>query len=118
CGQCGHSCLGGTCSGGKCQAVQIYKGKDFLPESFTLDSTYIYFKRSKPGDVIVLARMTKDSGQLTDLTSVDEGHERVALVNGVLYWAKGDVVKGCSAPSCSTPVVIPNQIEAHKATAN
>jgi hypothetical protein len=118
CGQCGHSCLGGVCTGGKCEAVQIYKGKDFLPESFTTDGSYIYFKRSKPGDVIVLARMTKDGGQVTDLTSVDEGFERVALVNGILYWARGDVIKGCAAPSCSSPVVIPNQPEAHKATAN
>jgi hypothetical protein len=68
--------------------------------------------------VTVLARMPTDGGQVIDLTSVDEGFERVALVNGVLYWAKDNVIKGCAAPSCSSPVVVPDQTEAHLATAN
>jgi hypothetical protein len=118
CGRCGHSCLGGTCGGGACQPVQIYKGSDFSPESFTVDGSYIYFKRIRSGGIYVLARMPKDGGSIVDLTSVDEGSGRVALANGVLYWAKGNQLSGCSAPACSSPVVIPNQMNASTATAS
>jgi hypothetical protein len=120
CGTCGHSCLGGTCSNGKCQPVQIYNGTDLVPASFTVDGSYIYFKRQKAGNVTVLARMPVDGGQITDLTSVDEGEgsSRVALAGGKLFWAKGDALRGCSAPSCSGSFDVANQTMPELVTAS
>jgi hypothetical protein len=109
CGTCGHSCLGGVCSDGTCKAVQIYKGADFLPNTFALDANYIYFKRQKPGDISVLARMPKAGGEVLDLTSVDEGSSRVAVAGGKIYWGRGAAVEACTAPSCSGRFYIPSQ---------
>jgi hypothetical protein len=118
CGTCGHSCLGGACNGGKCQAAQIYNGSDILPATFALDSAYLYFKHDKGNNVTVVARMPKGGGQIIDLTSVDEGAERVAVFAGKLYWAQGDTVQGCTAPSCSSPFTIMNQPQAALVTTN
>jgi hypothetical protein len=118
CGTCGHSCLGGTCVNNVCQVVNIYTGTDIIPQTLTADSNFLYFKRTKSSGVNVLARMPKGGGQTLDLTSVDEGEDNVALANGLLYWAKGDIIKGCAAPSCTSPFTIPNQMSASNLTAN
>jgi hypothetical protein len=118
CGMCGHSCLGGTCDAGKCQAAQIYNGSDILPTTLALDSNYLYFKRDKGNGVSVVARTPKGGGQIIDLTSLDEGNERVAVVGGKLYWAKDDTLKGCSVPTCSSPFTIMNQTQAALAVTN
>jgi hypothetical protein len=97
---------------------QLYGGSDALPKTLAVDSNYVYFKRTKSAGVNVLSRIPKAGGQPTDLTSVDEGEDGVALANGVLYWAKGDLIKACSAPSCSAPSSIPNQRSASYVTAN
>ena len=44
CGTCGHSCQGGTCSGGKCQVVVVAKNLDSTTGIIGLDSQYLYYK--------------------------------------------------------------------------
>jgi hypothetical protein len=118
CGACGRSCLGGTCKNNVCQATQIYSGTDVLPKTLAVDGQYVYFKRAKSAGVTVVARIPKGGGPSVDLTSVDEGDDNVALANGVLYWGKGDQIKACTAPSCSGPFTISNQVRVSYVTAN
>lgn len=43
CGSCGHDCLGGTCSGGKCQPAVVVPSLGLYSFVFGVDSQYVYY---------------------------------------------------------------------------
>ena len=43
CGNCGHDCLGGTCSGGVCQPVLVTQSTALAPYAMVLSGTTLYF---------------------------------------------------------------------------
>lgn len=43
CGSCGHSCQGGTCSGGLCQPIAMTSGLSGYSFVFGVDSQYVYY---------------------------------------------------------------------------
>ena len=45
CGTCGHDCLGGACSGGKCQPIAITNPLATTPYLLGIDSNYLYYSQ-------------------------------------------------------------------------
>jgi len=50
CGVCGHDCLGGACTGGKCQPV-ILVNEVGSPAAIAVDATHVYWTNNASGDV-------------------------------------------------------------------
>lgn len=49
CGRCGHSCQGGTCASGQCQAVVVARNLDGSTGIVGLDAQYLYYKDNTLG---------------------------------------------------------------------
>jgi hypothetical protein len=102
CGACGHDCLGGECTLGVCQPIEIAnaQGREFI---IAVDADFIYWG----GDGAVVGKKRIDnSGVITQLVPAS-GKEYAyfgALTATTLYWAndwKDNGVRGCALPSCA-----------------
>ncbi len=111
CGRCGHSCLGGTCAGGKCQPVRIGAASDV--RGVALEGDYVYFTSYASGAV---SRVKKDGtdaktlGTTTAAWGIDVGGALVVWASGDTSAAGGGVYRcpkeGC-AGSPSRVIAIP-----------
>jgi hypothetical protein len=50
CGACGHDCLGGACSAGRCEPV-VLANEPGEPGAIAVDATHVYWTNAKTGDV-------------------------------------------------------------------
>jgi hypothetical protein len=92
CGRCGHDCLGGGCSGGRCQPIVLAdKARDAWltsPFGIALDVTHAYFTvngyaRQGEGH---LAKVPKAGGAVVDLRSGETGPLDIALYGQFVIW--------------------------------
>ena len=117
CGSCGHSCLGGTCSAGSCQPVQIYGAGSAY--ALVVDGQFVYFTRDESIGIMALARVGKDGSDPHAITSVNIGSfPKVVVANGVAYWADQQL-RACALPNCSgygNPA--PSQMQVGRAVSN
>jgi hypothetical protein len=86
CGRCGHDCLGGTCSSGQCQPVQLGTDLNNAPIHFVIDATYIYGINAYG----TVTRRLKDGGSPVMLATGDQSPQwpppHVALSGGALFY--------------------------------
>lgn len=111
CGRCGHSCLGGDCSAGKCQPFPLAPGQGQISD-VVLDATYVYFS-SISGDVV--GRVPKAGGVVKTLASAPNVHvaKRVRVNATHVFWANDDfgpgTVSRCPLAGCTgAPTVLAN----------
>ncbi len=69
CGRCGHDCLGGACTKGKCQPVLLASQSNAFKGSVRVDQNYVYY--AGPVDVF---RVDKNGGSSTALTNANDGY--------------------------------------------
>jgi hypothetical protein len=107
CGTCGHDCLGGACTGGKCQPIAIATGQTAV-NGVALDANGIYWTRSGSNSIAgVVATAKLDGTGLTPLSSagVGESDYAPAVGGGYLYFIQtaGSLraVWRCQLPSCN-----------------
>jgi hypothetical protein len=75
CGACFHSCLGGTCTDGRCQAA-VLGGAAGRPYGISLDSEFVYFVDNTGGTVNKVAK----NGDPSTFVSLATGQRGVNLV--------------------------------------
>jgi hypothetical protein len=104
CGACDHSCLGGECVSGTCQAVELAnsKGRLFM---VVVDDDHLYYG----GDGVDVGRMDKDGGNDTILITagadpmMNEYCYDWALTPFAVVWGNDWLqpgVRGCVLPDC------------------
>ena len=104
CGACNHDCMGGTCTSGECNAVEVRSGKGRL-FMVHVDATSIYYG----GDGTDVGRVNKDGSNDTILHKngstlaarefcYDSALTPTAVVWGNDWAAPG--VRGCDRPDC------------------
>jgi len=104
CGHCGRDCLGGQCSMGVCQAVQIFASDAGVnPYDLAQDDAFLYWPDWEHGTVY---RTSKTSSETTleYQNAQGFGTNGIAVDDAALYW--GDWYAGilrCSKTSCSNP---------------
>jgi hypothetical protein len=84
CGDCGHPCLGGTCSGGMCQPVAIATslGNTFN-DIFGIDASNLYYAASESGSVMISAyRIGKAVGSTATAVVTDSPYSSFRGVIG------------------------------------
>ena len=102
CGACGHDCLGGQCTLGVCQPIEIAKSQGRVL-IVAVDDQFIYWA----GDAAVVGKKSIDnSGQSTVLVPASAGEPAYygAIVGQTFYWAndwRDNGVRGCLLPSCA-----------------
>jgi hypothetical protein len=77
CGACGHDCLGGTCSAGKCQPVTLVATG--TPTRLAIDATHVYYVDYNGGGVFSVPKIggtptTLATGQKSVRIAVDATH--------------------------------------------
>lgn len=107
CGRCGHDCLGGSCTGGRCDAVVLAPNLT-TPSGIAVGADDVYFTTYESGTV---QSVKKSGGAVTTLASGEVRARGVAVNAGTLYWANGDFTaddagyKGgiwkCALPACT-----------------
>ena len=114
CGRCGHDCLGGDCTDGKCQYVAL-AGSLGAPEMLALDATNIYVALKRDDTVV---RLAKTGGTVVTLVAGWKNVIGVALSGTTLFWSSdgtlGDAgVSGnfggvwkCTLPACTDKKLI------------
>lgn len=113
CGACGHDCLGGGCSAGRCEPVVI-ANEPGQPMAITVDATHVFWTNATTGDV----RRAPLSGGVAQ--TLFDGPPGVDLGDGLvrsgadIYFTVGDADGGvfrCPATGCGAagpvPVVAP-----------
>jgi hypothetical protein len=84
CGRCGHDCLGGECTEGKCQPYEIAYGQH-LPQKLAVDATHVYWIDHTDG-VGSVRRVAKRGGTV-QILATDQGYPGGLVVSdGKLYW--------------------------------
>lgn len=112
CGRCGHDCLGGTCTAGKCGPVTLASGL-VNPNTIALDAMNVYTTTYGDGRVL---RVAKDGSSTTPLASGMEKSSGVAVAGNVLFWTNADFtfndagawggVFKCTLPACSDRTLV------------
>jgi hypothetical protein len=100
CGACFHSCLGGTCTDGRCQpaVLGVAAGR---PYGIALDSQFVYFTDNTGGTVYRVVK-TGDPSTLVTLATGQRGLNLVAAdpePNGAVYFSRGGDDGGVSKVS-------------------
>ncbi len=88
CGACGHDCLGGVCTGGRCQPVVLGSGYT-NPSAVALSETHVYFREGAQGAGRIL-RIPKGGGAVEVVAQGVSNLVAVALGGGQLYFASGN----------------------------
>jgi len=102
CGRCGHDCLGGGCTLGQCEAIEIEKNQGRLMK-VAVDSQFVYWG----GDGTVIAKKKLDATGTTQELVPAAAHEFAydwALAGLTLYWGndwQDTGVRGCALPDCT-----------------
>jgi hypothetical protein len=100
CGACGHDCLGGACTLGVCQAIEMAANQGSLM-ILALDDQFIYWG----GELAIIGKKRIDnSGMSTVLVPAGEVAYSGVLVGQTLYWAndfRDSGVRGCMLPDCA-----------------
>jgi hypothetical protein len=100
CGRCDHSCLGGTCSGGKCQPVALTTGAS--PRHVALDNTHVFYVDSKNAHV---GQLNKDGSAKVDLAlgGTKNNYPQGLAIDGTnVYWGGIDgVLFRCAIGGCA-----------------
>jgi hypothetical protein len=89
CGQCGHSCLGGTCAAGVCQPVVLASNEE-NPFEIAVDDSHVYWTNYVAGPKGAVRRIPKTGGAPTDF-AIDNGARGLAIANGVVFWTADGV---------------------------
>ena len=113
CGACGHDCLGGVCSAGRCDPV-VMANEPGQPQAIAVDATHVYWTNQLTGDV----RRAPIAGGAAE--TLYDGPPGTDLGDGLVrsgadvYFTIGDADGGvfrCPATGCGTsgprPVVAP-----------
>ncbi len=102
CGRCGHDCLGGECTMGTCQPLELARNQGAVL-AIALDDHFIYWG----GDSSSIAKKSIDnSGTSTELVpaAAKEYAYSLVVVDQTLFWSndwKDNAIRGCALPSCS-----------------
>jgi hypothetical protein len=115
CGRCGHDCLGGTCSAGKCASVVVQGGLS-NPDDLAIDANNVYVTSRENG---VVLRIAKQGGLSTVLANNQIEARGVAVNGSTLFWSNGyfegdgggdDHYNGgvwsCPLPDCATKTLV------------
>lgn len=104
CGGCDHSCLGGTCDSGTCEAVELATGKGRL-FMVLVDEDYLYYG----GDGVDVGRINLDGSNDTILVPAGANNQLrewcydSAITTNSIVWGNDWVqpgVRGCTRPDC------------------
>jgi len=98
CGACGHSCLGGTCSGGKCAPVAIVNGAG-TPYAIAVDATKVYWTDQTLG-VVSSCPIDGCGADGPDEVATIASASEIALDANAVYVSAGTSIRRCSLPSC------------------
>ncbi len=94
CGRCGHSCQGGTCSGGACQPVMLASGQNG-PSGVTVDPTSVYWTNGGSGTgsgSVVKAPL--GGGTPTTLAMGVSYPDGIAVDATSVYWTNSNATQG------------------------
>jgi hypothetical protein len=97
CGQCDHSCCGGACNAGVCEAFELVRGVD-RPKGVTVDDTHVYWT-DPGGSAKMVAKAPKgqhseaDAGIVVLATGL-EGPEELVVHDGYVYWTNSTANNG------------------------
>ncbi len=113
CGRCGHDCVGGACTGGKCQAITLSTGHTNVSDMVS-EGGRLYFTRS--GNNFITGGLFSVKLDGTDLKPHHEvGQNQVcggaAVAKGKLYFlCTGGATRrllSCDLPACAgTPAIV------------
>lgn len=97
CNSCGHSCGGGSCSSGVCQAMTLASGLD-NPYRLTTDSTSVYWK-----DNAALKSMPLAGGTIKSLVPYPGGYGALGANGNYMYYSGNSYNYTCniSGGNCS-----------------
>jgi hypothetical protein len=105
CGVCGHSCLGGACTGGKCQPVTLATSTGQNTD-IAVDATNVYWARyGSPGAVLSCA-INNCAATLTTLAGSEIYPASMVVDATNIYWLTGTLsgtngnVKTCPITGC------------------
>lgn len=112
CGRCGHDCLGGTCSAGKCSAVTVTTGQTGV-NAMLVDGGRMYFARG--GNNFVTGGILSVKLDGTDLKQhVDVGLNQscggLAIAKSKLFFVcaggANRQLRSCDLPACATTTTV------------
>lgn len=85
CGRCGHDCLGGECTGGKCMPLELAYGQGH-PQDLALDASYVYWIDAVDDNGSSVRRVAKRGGTVQVLATEPTRISGLAVAEGRLYW--------------------------------
>ena len=107
CGRCGHDCLGGACTAGKCGSKILASGL-MNPNAIALDATNVYVTTYNDGRVI---RAAKDGSSFAPIATGMKYSSGVGVAGNVLFWTNADFTYDdagywgglfkCTLPACT-----------------
>jgi hypothetical protein len=88
CGRCDRSCLGGTCTDGRCQPVVVASAVNF-PSAVAADDSYVYFSTCGTGTINRVSR--GNFSGMPELLASGQGCPVGLTVDAqAIYWASDD----------------------------
>ncbi len=86
CGECDHSCLGGTCSGGNCQPVVLAPNQN-TPWGLTVDDGAVYWLTEGGGSASgSVSTVPISGGKPVELIGEQNGPVQITMDGEYLYW--------------------------------
>jgi hypothetical protein len=109
CGRCGHSCLGGTCTAGVCEAVALATDQR-VPSGVVADENFVYWSiAGDAGGGGAILRAPLSGGAPEVLAANQNGAGGLQRDATHLYWARpidGMLVRMPLAGGTPTPIVV------------
>lgn len=103
CGRCGRDCVGGKCTAGQCEAVELAPAQGG-PNSLVLDATAVYFANLGDGNIV---KVPKSGGAVTKVID-QRAASGIALDGTTLYFGgytsigNGGGLFRCELADCET----------------
>lgn len=105
CGRCGHDCLGGKCSLGKCQPIVLHAGG--APRSVAIDDEHVYWTDSTHA---LVAQVDKDGSNYLELAKGGPGNQLpfgIGIDDKSVYWSINYTIVRCAIGGCAnTPTTV------------